>query len=367
MKSKRKGDALVGKYYNNRPTSKLEQIRDSALKIHDRIDPGHDIISHDEGEPGYYNDRPKTKLETIRNAAECIAQITENPTGEYQYDELRNVDVASFVSQVTAHIKKLTVGIEPVQAGSGNPSPDNVRPITGWTGAKVTRCGKNLFPNAGDVTAIPDRRFFYSQPIILKGQTVTLSASSVEFGGEDKASVVMLLNKNNGGVTHISFTVTENGGSWTATEDIYGLDFISTSQPITSPGVRTIYRNVQLELGSTATDYEPYTGETYSVEFPSQAGTVYGGTLDLTAGTLTVDRAMIASYAGEALPSGWISDRDVYAAGTAPTTGAQVVYELSSPATYQLTPTEITTLLGENNVWADTGEIVRIKYLYAEI
>jgi len=73
-------------------------------------------------------------------------------------------------------------------------------------------------------------------------------------------------------------------------------------------------------------------------------------------GTLTVDRAMIASYAGETLPGEWISDRDVYAAGTTPTTGAQVVYQLSTPITYTLTPQEIRTLLGENNLWADTGD-----------
>ena len=30
------------------------------------------------------------------------------------------------------------------QAGDGEPSPDNIRRISGWTGAKLTRCGKNL-------------------------------------------------------------------------------------------------------------------------------------------------------------------------------------------------------------------------------
>jgi ribosomal protein L11 len=37
-----------------------------------------------------------------------------------------------------------------VQAGSGDPSPTNVRPITGWTGAKVMRCGKNFLENTAD-------------------------------------------------------------------------------------------------------------------------------------------------------------------------------------------------------------------------
>jgi len=39
--------------------------------------------------------------------------------------------------------------------------------------------------------------------------------------------------------------------------------------------------NVQVELGSTATAYEPYQGNTYDITFPSSAGTVYGGTLDV--------------------------------------------------------------------------------------
>ena len=33
----------------------------------------------------------------------------------------------------------------------------------------------------------------------------------------------------------------------------------------------------------------------------------------------------------------------------------QLVYELATPITYHLTPQEITSLLGVNNVWADTG------------
>jgi hypothetical protein len=30
-------------------------------------------------------------------------------------------------------------------------------------------------------------------------------------------------------------------------------------------------------------------------------------------------------------------------------------YELATPITYQLTPTEIKSILGDNNVWADAG------------
>lgn len=44
--------------------------------------------------------------------------------------------------------------------------------------------------------------------------------------------------------------------------------------------------------------------------------------------------------------------------------GQQAIYELEDPCVYQLTPTEVKTLLGYNNIWADTGE-VEVSY-YAD-
>ena len=38
-----------------------------------------------------------------------------------------------------------------------------------------------------------------------------------------------------------------------------------------------------------------------------------------------------------------------------------IVYSLATPVTYTLTPTEIRTLLGINNIWADTGNVT-VKY-----
>jgi hypothetical protein len=42
--------------------------------------------------------------------------------------------------------------------------------------------------------------------------------------------------------------------------------------------------------------------------------------------------------------------------------GVQLCYELSTPVTYTLTPTEIRTLFGHNNIWADTGNIKKLTY-----
>ena len=42
--------------------------------------------------------------------------------------------------------------------------------------------------------------------------------------------------------------------------------------------------------------------------------------------------------------------------------GVQLVYELATPQTIQLTPTQVNSLLGSNNVWADTGDINECVY-----
>ena len=278
-------------------------------------------------------------------------------------------------------LKSCIVQIEPVQEGTGDPSPDNVRPISGLTGAKVTRAGKNLAniksDNAdnsqritisgdeGDLTFISTGEFGRAGYVVtgLKvGQRYTFSAKVAKTATSNTVSTIYLNNKVKWNYAYGSFNI----GSQVKAEKLYSQTFVATTDVFfvgvyVSAGTgypdTITFKEAQLELGSTATAYEPYQGDTYDITFPSEAGTVYGGSLDVTNGMLTVDRAQIASYAGETLPSTWISDRDVYSAGATPTTGAQVVYELATPITYQLTPQEVSTLLGQNNIWADTGDM----------
>ena len=95
-------------------------------------------------------------------------------------------------------------------------------------------------------------------------------------------------------------------------------------------------------------------GEDYTV---SLGTTYYGGKLDLTTGELEVTWGNIASYAGETLTGEWLSSLDEYSALGTPTTGAQVVYELATPQTFTLTKEQIITLLGDNYIRSDTGDI----------
>ena len=273
-------------------------------------------------------------------------------------------------------LRECVVQIEPVQSGSGDPSPDNIRPISGWTAAKVTRTGRNLVETV---------------PVDRTGAGITFTTNedgTVRAVGTSTATAWW-----KGATTRANWRFLKAGtyiltGGKSSTKMLYIVGQMIDGTPINNKTIGNVYDigsgltftlpkdswlNYQIQISSgqtvdeiyypmirlassTATAYEPYHGETYDIEFPSEAGTVYGGTLDVTNGVLTVDRSQIASYAGETLPSTWISDRDVYSAGATPTTGAQVVYELATPQTYQLTPTEIRTLLGQNNIWADTGD-----------
>lgn len=59
-------------------------------------------------------------------------QQSTPPTASVGPDELLHVTDA-----LNAPVTALEAAVAPVQSGSGDPSPTNIRPITGWTGAKV--------------------------------------------------------------------------------------------------------------------------------------------------------------------------------------------------------------------------------------
>lgn len=248
-------------------------------------------------------------------------------------------------------VKDLTIAIEPVQAGSGDPSPSNVRPITGWTAANVTRTGKNLFDK--------------TDPDVRHGYAVSTTSGTLYTASSGIWSASGFMPVKGGNQYIISGDNAANDLAFYDANKVFISGASDGSRAITAPANACYARmdytianedRIQFEQSSAATAYEAYQGTSCAIPFPTEAGTVYSGTLDVTTGKLTVDRAMIASYNGEALPGEWISDRDVYAAGTAPTTGAQVVYALAEPMEYDLTPTEVTTLLGANNIWADCGD-----------
>lgn len=276
-------------------------------------------------------------------------------------------DIASFNDGTANPMPSLEISIVPVQSGSGDPSPSNVRPISGWSGAEISVIGKNLtYLEQGSIDITNGNEI----SVITRVRTAFIT---VEYNKFYVAS-----SENNGWVI-------KNGVGYDANKKFisYGV-FPSVADGkirITNPNikyVRFIYAHgdasetatpsdfwYQFENGETVTEYSPYQGSTTSIPFHDSSDnpiTVYGGRLNVTSGELTVTHANIASYNGETINEPWISSMDVYSAGATPTTGAQVVYPLATPQTYQLTPAQVSTLLGQNNIFADCGQILEGEY-----
>jgi hypothetical protein len=105
----------------------------------------------------------------------------------------------------------------------------------------------------------------------------------------------------------------------------------------------------QVELGTTATSYAPYTGQTVTVPLND----LYGGNVDVIGGQSKETWANISSYNGETISEPWLSSMDEYVSGATPTTGAQVTYKLATPTDLTTTPTDVELYKGDNVVSGD--------------
>jgi hypothetical protein len=269
-------------------------------------------------------------------------------------------------------LRSLRLDIDPLQSGTGVPAPDNLRPISGRTGASVFRTGRNMFDEATavlydryiNVNASPKLWSYGASSKSIAFSCKPNTTYSVSCSDPDAETVITIFRvgwiesgiPSGIGIAPVVYGVFDVGAAGTVTLTT-GANATYIIVQINAAILSARNSQLQIELGSTATDYESYRGTTYPITIPTPPGTVYGGTLDLTTGVLTVTHANIASYNGETINEPWISSEDVYTSGATPTTGAQVVYPLTSPQTYQLTPTEVETLLADNTVWADCGNI----------
>ena len=253
------------------------------------------------------------------------------------------------------------VSWKPTQEGSGDPSPENIRPIKGRTEIKVERCGENLLNIKPFDTRIQKGITFEYVPeggIHIQG-TASASADSPTFpvwhlppgkyygldmGAGIAASIVVLRNGRN---------------QWLNTKGIFEIlagDVTKYWYAIVANGAtlnNTIYPYIV--PGTTApTTYTPYIGSTNTLTLPE---TVYGGEVDAE-GKGQETWGYIDSYAGETLPAEWICDRAAYAAGTTPPNGAQVAYKMDKPKPFTAAGgAAIPALSGTNTVLTDADSV----------
>jgi hypothetical protein len=239
--------------------------------------------------------------------------------------------VASFETNIVAPIQSLRVDMQPIQAGSGDPSPDNIRPISGRDSVTVTRTGKNLldpsyFEERGSgIYSVTEDQLVVNRSdgqswsaitvYALKAGTYTLSRTNaigicaVRTSDNNYSTDAKVLQT---GVTSGTFTLASDG----EIKIKVGYGVSADKYPFST--------GIQLELGTSATDYEPYDGASVTVQLGQ---TVYDGTLDVVSGKLTVDRAIktisainvvTTGYIKADATNGYLSDNAIYPIVAAP-------------------------------------------------
>ena len=199
-------------------------------------------------------------------AKKLVKLIATSATGIVSFDT--NVEMPT----------KVICEFSPVQEGTGDPSPDNVRPISGWTGCEIGHTGKNLFD--GTVTnariqngvVIATGSYRLSEYIRVKPDT---SYALVDKDGNLSQIFSHFFDANKTFLQSITTTegivVSPSGASY--------MRFHVTSRAFGDQ------KPFMLFEGSTAADYEPYQGATLPITFtdPSTGDpmTVYGGTVTL--------------------------------------------------------------------------------------
>lgn len=365
-----------------------------------------------------------------------------------------NDTLSSFWSPKTTDIKSLKVYFSPKQEGTGDPSPSNVRPITGWTGVEVYKSGINLAKiavNAGWVSKGYSNGITYTE-------NADGSVHAVGTSTDKSLSAISIATTTNQQYIDNRCKIVYPPGTYTicnlAGERIYTQIRSSDTKrsiatKITQVGENTtvtisepaiIYIRIDIASGKTVntdcyvmfirgtdapSSFIPYYSTKYSVSWQSEHGTIYGGYVDLVSGELVqtwgsdyadknttwgfgatgasspsapyrayykisdskeVAAQMIYSdilaytdrYYPEAfhaninankrftigLPSE-ISTRALFDDWLDSVNGLTIYYELVEPITYQLTPQQIKTLVGRNNIWSN-ADSVEIEYEYVE-
>lgn len=175
----------------------------------------------------------------------------------------------------------VTASWEPVQEGSGEPSPENIRPISGRDSVKVERCGGNLI-DSGRVTEVSAAygltAQYVSEKITISGVYSNPSANAsftfmtLSYKLPPTTKFMPLGLKTSGcKIDGIGFTNNK-------VRDRIAIDI----KECTNSEKAEISFYLIAYVGSTApTTYTPYTGQTATLTLPR---TIYGGTVDAVTG-----------------------------------------------------------------------------------
>ena len=210
--------------------------------------------------------------------------------------------IVSFLTQRIAPLK-IEADLEPIQSGTGDPSPDNVRPISGHSGADI------FVEDEYDAQADP---------------TVQISFGSTVYGGK--------------------LTVNEDGTG----------SVVATMASVSSMTRGSVDTTGKLYLIADLNNAETWTSTSDAPPLISNALKSLG----LTAARNSADPC-VSQYGTKIYAGGYIGKESEL---DALLQSLVVVYPLATPITIPLTPGQVNALLGNNTVWVDDSDNISVTY-----
>lgn len=334
--------------------------------------------------------------------------------------------MASFKTDIATDLKELKVYFSPVQEGTGDPSPDNVRPILGWDGIEIS-VGKNIFDSSkytwtsgftlgrivsgrtdscdGTAKSVSGSYCMILDFIPckhLQGKHISLYprlsssayagiafytdanessyiASSAFHGGgtvPSNAKYMRLTALNVSNYAHYTIEITDSG-SISAVSDYVG---------ITIPFPQTIYGGyVDLLNGEVVEEWEKTTfgddwtfmsnaNRIFGKSMPTRKITTSGSDSELICNKYTTDITRPISQANS-MQNKVITARATYNivmvkdstyetvdSFETANSDGEFAYKLVTPNTYSLTPETIKAIKGTNNIWSNANGNVEVSF-----
>ena len=307
-------------------------------------------------------------------------------------------EIVTFETVAESPITSASVSLSPIQSGSGDPSPDNIRPISGHTGAELNVAKHNIWDEEWTNGSINvDTGVAAAGNNVISNDYIGVTPNTAYYATQRIRVFFYDANK-----AFLSFVDIDHTSFTTPSECRYILftAFLAYG---------TTYNNdISINYPATDTEYHAYEGDTYSVTFPE---TIYGGNHDFVSGKATATMAKytitgenVVSYSKEGnlwriyitginygsnnnyknglcdrytMQTSYIGVRDnnnsigfnsddstqiLIRDDTFTTTNIrdllnanplEVVYPLATPLEYTLSPQQLTTLQGQNVVWGN--------------
>ncbi|MBO7670375.1 MAG: hypothetical protein J6S60_07270 [Oscillospiraceae bacterium] len=240
---------------------------------------------------------------------------------------------ASFPDGDGSALRGLTAQIEMVRGGSGTPTPTNIRPLSGWNGCNIVVSPTSL---AADGTTYP-----------FSWQT---EAGTVYGGTLDALT----------GLLTIDYDYAETNADGNL--QYYHLGVLRYTTTPTASSTSYFYYEIPLSINQEASTLGRYRSRCshYSESESQVAQSENRFTIRISDNyhRFTMNPSNIPGYQeAEDADARKAAVKAYFAGQYTLGTPLQAAIRLATPATIQLTPQQVMSLAGQNNIWADCGPV----------